>query len=648
MNKPNIDIEKKQSKLNKVKAKLKKYFVGLDDIIDKLIRNLEVWYIFPELLTRPTIINLWGLTGVGKTDLVRKLIDELEMEDAFLEIQLKQDTTGYEASIQDDIQMSGITSNKQGVLLLDELQRFSTIAPMGDTIENKKYDDIWALLSDGKFSDSNKERDKLYGMMISLLYTKDRDDAKVDKLNKADDDDEPVNKGTNNKQFKYKSSAWEAESFKRKLDLSLSLEDIMLLSADDKIDIIEERLYSTNKNNKKVAPKVYSKLLIIVCGNLDEAYSMSDDVSDVDIDADILHAFSKSISVLNIKDALQKKFKPEQIARLGNTHIIYPSLSKKNYEDIIELQLNSIIKTTFNRTKINVNFTDKLKSAIYRNGVFPAQGTRPLFSTINSIVENSIPEFLMQSKINKITEFIMDVHVESHNNYVVSIINGTKYTRPIELELDYLKYNITKDMLSIIAPHESGHAVAYSLLFGVVPAQVVGNSIGSHSSGFMAPHNMTNNKTYILNKVQVLLAGLVCEELIFGEGYKTNGCEHDVSQATKLLCQYVRQWSMDGTIGTIFPITLVDQSWKSVVSIEKTDTIIEQLLTEQKSKVKDLLQKNVVFLKEIIKETLKLKKLMPVDFYKIAVKYMPHIMIKKHDYVLTHTYDDSLQKFLSN
>ena len=63
---------------------------------------------------------------------------------------------------------------------------------------------------------------------------------------------------------------------------------------------------------------------------------MSSDTEDADIDADVLHSFSKSINITTIKASLKRRFKPEQIARFGNIHIIYPSLSKKAYRTIIK------------------------------------------------------------------------------------------------------------------------------------------------------------------------------------------------------------------------------------------------------------------------------------------------------------------------
>ena len=47
------------------------------------------------------------------------------------------------------------------------------------------------------------------------------------------------------------------------------------------------------KNNATFEGDKYSKLLIIVSGNLDEAYSMAESVEDADIDADVLHDCSQ-------------------------------------------------------------------------------------------------------------------------------------------------------------------------------------------------------------------------------------------------------------------------------------------------------------------------------------------------------------------
>jgi len=80
---------------------------------------------------------------------------------------------------------------------------------------------------------------------------------------------------------------------------------------------------------------------------------MANDVEDTETDADIYYDLSRRVNIIDIKNALKEKFKPEQIARFGNNHIIYPCLNKKSYRKIIEincqkywieLKLNRVLK----------------------------------------------------------------------------------------------------------------------------------------------------------------------------------------------------------------------------------------------------------------------------------------------------------------
>ena len=77
-------IEKRTKELEIVKTKLKEKFIGIDNVIDKVINNISLWYLTPEFQFRPLIISLWGITGVGKTDLVRTLVKYLNFTDKLL------------------------------------------------------------------------------------------------------------------------------------------------------------------------------------------------------------------------------------------------------------------------------------------------------------------------------------------------------------------------------------------------------------------------------------------------------------------------------------------------------------------------------------------------------------------------------------
>jgi len=155
-------IESRRKALEHVKSQLKAHFVGLDEVIDKIIRSVEVWYVMPELINRPVIINLWGMTGVGKTDLVRRLVRYLGFNENFLEVQLTNkgvSSASWYSSIHSILDASSLDPKKPGVLLLDEIQRFRSIDERGMEIHDYKFQDVWMLLSDGKFSGGSDNRD---------------------------------------------------------------------------------------------------------------------------------------------------------------------------------------------------------------------------------------------------------------------------------------------------------------------------------------------------------------------------------------------------------------------------------------------------------------------------------------------------------
>jgi cell division protease FtsH len=88
------NIDRKREILISVSNQLKTEFFGIDNIIDKVISAIQAWYIFPELITRPVIVCLWGMTGVGKTQLVRRLVALLEFQEKFVEVQMDGGSVG--------------------------------------------------------------------------------------------------------------------------------------------------------------------------------------------------------------------------------------------------------------------------------------------------------------------------------------------------------------------------------------------------------------------------------------------------------------------------------------------------------------------------------------------------------------------------
>lgn len=112
-------LKKRGLVLEKSANELKSYFIGIDQTIDELIDAMRVWYLMPEALTRPVIINLWGMTGVGKTDLVRRLVVALDMQDRFVEVELSNgDETKWFSSVGSVLSRNSLNDSAQKIVLL--------------------------------------------------------------------------------------------------------------------------------------------------------------------------------------------------------------------------------------------------------------------------------------------------------------------------------------------------------------------------------------------------------------------------------------------------------------------------------------------------------------------------------------------------
>lgn len=638
-------IESRTNKLEAVKIALKEKFIGIDDVIDKIIDNISLWYLTPELQFRPLVISLWGITGVGKTDLVRTLVKLLDYTDKFIEIQmdLKND---YSKNIENYLENSGIDCSEPSILLLDEIQRYRTISESGEMIENKYFNDVWMLLSDGKFQNNSERRAEIIEMLLDEMYwddqrknseeTKEVDaPSKIPAKKSGSVKNDIITPKTNS--FRYKTSYWTANRFKKKLKLKISTEEIMTMSLEQRMEIMENALKTGNINEGKS----YEKLLIFISGNLDEAFKMSEDVEETERDADIYHDMSKRINIIHIKNALASKFKPEQIARFGNNHIIYPCLDKKSYYAIIKKNCDKILNSIENIHGVKIELTQNIFDVIYRNGVFPTQGVRPVISTVNNVLGNNLPYFIYQALLSDVKYFKFDIK----NNILFSKINNILIEKEIILDIDTIRANKSTDEKTLIIVHEIGHALVYSFLFKTPPKQININSAGLEN-GFVISHSSIDNKTFIRNQIAILLSGLVAEEIVFGEEYKSNGCSYDILYATDLAGKYVRAYGMDGSISKIIkPNTQIQ--YELNYDVEKTNDIIENILDEEKKRAKDIINNHLKLYKEIIKYTIHNNGISTDEFLRICGVNELKLEPKEINDKLIYSYEDKVKRFLS-
>jgi cell division protease FtsH len=495
------------------------------------------------------------------------------------------------------------------------------------------YQDVWDILSDGFLSgDSDKD------YMLEMLYDARRGSKKKKDQNACEETglrgEDPFGEDYLGEDY------WSVKRFKDVLKLDEPLEEIALWDRSKRISVVKKRF------NEKLVYKDddYTKLLIFISGNLDEAFKMAEGVDDVNLDADIYHDYSKKISMIDIKNALKERFKPEQIARFGNIHIIYPSLSKASYESIIAREIDKISLRLKKEFEITVKIDNSINELIYANGVFPVQGVRPVFSTISEMLESNIPTFALHALINKVKSF----KISYQDQKIVTEINKKKYEIELVGQIDSIKEKRrkNKDFITMLAVHEAGHALNYAVEFGTAPVQIAIDVASSQegADAFVGCHENGATKNFLKKHIIVSLGGLEAEKYIFGDGGRGAGVSNDLLQATATAGEMIRNYGMGNTKTFIVP-TDSQHADACNTDIESTNKDIDKLVEKMSKKSRKNIKNNLLLFYDIVDRLIAKGQMMPGEFQEICKNNDMNICVKDNDETLDMSYSEIYEGF---
>ena len=579
-------------KLAEAKSKLKSDFVGLDEIIDKIIDSITPWYLTPEVLERPTVVSLWGLTGTGKTSLIRKLVGYLgisekslffdcgeqggetdtklfseKLDDIFESPQIHESDPRF---MEEDLKELGIDCKSPRpytkmdpldyTFVFDEFQYLRTKDPgSGEEELRPEGRAIWSLMDSG-LVDINRYHYKVKSLMEyieDLEFFSDEHPGVILKEGSFDKSMTPILK----QQLSYYRWSDEFEDVTVEENPEESKIGCKVLFGEDlsflarRLNILQKGLgfeVAERINEIKSLPEFVdyikgyikliskpkvincSKSLIFILGNLDEAFELTGEDLDPDIDADVYHEITSKVNCMDIKTALRRRFRDEQVGRMGNNLIIYPSLRRCDFEEIITREVSRITNRIKNTLGKDIEVSESLKKLIYSEGCFPIQGVRPLFSTINTIMSPLLSMVMMMDGDN---EYLLGVNSTNFNvpKITVEVVGKNSLevkSKEISLNLGALRSPDRCKKIGLQAIHEASHAVLYYLLTGKTPSAIVASNVFG-DGGYMMNAIDTDSSTTSIHELQtdiiVSLAGYYGERYFFDKDKCSLGASSDIS-----------------------------------------------------------------------------------------------------------------------
>lgn len=632
-------ILEKNARLAEIAATLKEEFIGLDHIIDETMVLISPWYLFPQAQLRPTIINLWGMTGTGKSAMVKRLVELLGYNSRFVYFDMGEKAEF--SSLKDSITMHlSFFQGKETILCFDEFQFARTIDEGGNEVSEDSLRVVWELLDSGRFFHLTYCDDYIVRKTQKLLklLTKCKKQGVSVRQGHIDEGLDVFQSLLHDFFFSYYVEEKDAQKGADYFISADFLNGLDNLSGDlfaskaqmkrkiERMDLegIQQLLQFCIEMQTSMEELDFSQALIFNIGNLDEAFYMSKNMNP-DISADDFYREAKKVTLPDIKEALKHRFRIEQIARMGNNHLIYPAFSKKGYQQFIQMELARIVESVKGRFGLEIDFDQSVEGLLYQEGVFPTQGARPVLTTIRNQIEAHISVVIcrwLEKELDASTIAWRYDDSEYHVRYLDEKgEESDSLSIPLRLKVNTLRKSKADDVQAHTAVHEAGHAVIASMALRILPECILTQTAVAQAQGFCQVNLPDDVETFELLKKQVMidLGGYLAEKMIFGDEHLSTGTISDLNNCTRRVNAAVREYGMIGLPRQIvLPVPGNDGLF---FYNEEHGDLAEELLKECMLKADKILQHNKRFLLELARFLSEHSRIDKDKIEEIALKY---------------------------
>ena len=535
--------------LEKARTQLKSDHVGIDDAIDALIDAVAAWFQFPVLQQRPRVLGLWGMTGTGKSSLVKGLVKALAVEDRTFWLDAGQN--GDRSWLDEPLSRVGERMDGEPfVLVVDEFQHARTITNGQEAPESTPLRAFWELIDSGRFltwprsyhlSDLLDLRDQLSAAIAQGVRVREGKVVRgVNVHAQCLGLDEPSAKLRSDRPWFVPDK--EVERMQQGYnDRVRSRQEVRAVFAHcngpESLQVLNDWIAQSYRMREVDG----SKAMVIVLGNLDDLYVMGK-VLWPELHPDVLLHRHRKLSANGVPAMLTRMFRVEQVGRLGYDHVLFPPLGEEATLRLVQSRIDRLSGSMGNNLGASIRFSEEACAVIAHNAAVPVLGARPLITAVDRIVPALVCEALARS--GQQDGRSISLHITAASGQFI-VLSSTDEGSSQVLRSPFPKVPaMDPEHVLRIAVHEAGHVVAGVCLSGARPLQACVRSTGGEVAGFVVWDDRSHEpflREDVIGRLALALGGYAAERLRYGADGISLGSSDDLRKATRMALGLIRE-----------------------------------------------------------------------------------------------------------
>lgn len=535
---------------NLIEREINDVLYGLERQTSEILTKIATYMDYQRAFTSPLVINLWGPTGTGKSQMVRMLVQKLGLKKTFF-----------------SLNASNSSSSTWGETLKEIAEKLgSDYTPEVDDDELTLGDLILGSSTHNLFESSTDDKpSRRHGLKWPIELSGDLD---------------PV--------------VLFIDEFQNARALDQNHNELLRGDINEIWGLLDEGV--------QFLTGVYHPTIIFTAGNIE--------LSDAEEVEHWKGAFEEDegghyMPLGYIQQALSRRFRPEMIARLRTNHYYFGPITRDVARKIANRELHQFNDALFEAFDIHTlswctTFIDELLDEFNLKGM----GARGVESIINQKITSRLHEWILSVKqAGQDPAHILSFDITGNRKQVtvtIEIEDGdTHEIRYSIAEPNPRPKTINHDQLAIQAIHEAGHAVSSYLLMGIAPSLIkIGIRSGQHA-GFvdLRPEQNYITKQVLFENLVIKLAGFMAERIHFGRENMSAGATSDLNSAIDVADHYIHQFGFGATLlrrtiggaGIFGPTSFEanEEDRKEVIALmESAGGLAESLLKSQSNLVK--------------------------------------------------------------